>query len=360
MARGVERGLIWLALRRTLSPGVLAIFALLAAALVRREWAGDAARLAATDADALERGLARAGVWLGLLPVALAATLGRAAGLVGRWRAGEANWLAPRALPRGGAVLSMWLGVVLAGLALLLAAACCAELAAGGAPPTHASGGLLEGRGVARLDGGRRVRFELEDPRAPTGARLSFELGLRLDSGVAGELALRARRAGAPGSLRELRRSLGSAARLELEVPPGRGPVEIELERLGDGALFVLAPRAELWLPAASEALGSVGLWARAGIALAVLAAAVLGLAAWTRPALGVALAGSLALALWLSGAGPSPLAPGSDLGPALAAVQAGRVPGGMDAMGLIWAVLVAATGLLLAIAGHSPWGRRA
>lgn len=362
----MDRGLVWLALRRTLSPGVLGLFVLLALVLVRRDWAGETARLAADGAGVLERGLARAGVWLGLSVVVAAACLGRAAGSVGRWRAGEADWLAPRALSRTGAVLSTWMGIVLAGLALLLATAICAELAARGAPPSFASGGAFEGRGVQRLDGGARVRLELEDPGVRgSGARLALELGLRLDSGVESELALRVRRlesapGAQPGPWNEVRRHLGAAARVEVELPPGSGPLEIELERLGAGALLALAPRAELWLPVASEAVGSARLAFQGGIALAALTALVLGLAAWTRPAIGAALLAALALAVLLSGAGPLALAPGSGWPAALDVLQQGRVPRGQGPLELAGAVLVACLGLGLAAWGCSPWRRAA
>lgn len=349
-----------LAARRTAAPGVLVLFALAALVLVRRDWAGEVALLEAADGTALERGFSRAGVWLGLTLIALLAGVGQAAALVGRWRAGESDWLAPRRASRPAGIASSWAGVVLAGGAILAATGVLAEWAAGGAPPTWRDGGSLLGRDVTRSAGGARVGFHLPDPRAREGARLAFDLGLRFDSGVSSELLLRVRRAEGPGPWIELARRLGTAASLELDVPAGSGELEVEIERLGEGALIVLAPRARLWTPARAESRASLALLAHATLALAALSALALGFSSWTRPALGLALLLALMMGFLLSGAEPTPLAPGSSLPASLATVQAGRVPpapGLAECAGALLSILV---GLGLANSGHSPWRRGA
>ena len=356
-ARRVDRGLVVLALRRTLSLGVVTGFVVLASLLGTREWAAGVTRLEGAE---FERGLARGGVWLGLFVVVLVVVLGRAAGLVGRWRAGEADWLAPRAISRTGAALSSWAGVTLGGVVLLAVTAFAAELAAGGAPTSFASMGSLEGRDVERLSEGRVVRFVVDDPRAPTGSRFELELGLRLDSGVSSDVALRARRVG-DAQHAEARARIGAAtARVELDVPPGVGAVAVELERLGEGALLVLAPRVRVWAPVTSEAMASLRLFVIASLALASLAALVLGLAAWTRPAIGAALVATAVLAVTLSGQDATAFAPGSALPEAFTVVQTGRVPAGAGVAEWLGALGVAAVGLGLAARGQSPWRRGA
>lgn len=353
----VNLSLLLLALRRALHPALIAATLLVAAAAARSErasgWTGGWSETGAAA------GVARAGVWtLGALLLA-PALLAVAAHASGRWRGGEAEWLAPRALGPGAVLVSTWLGGLLGALALALAPLVAGELAAGGAAPAWRAAGELALRSPEPLEDGAGLRWRLADPRAPAGSRVRFELQLSGGQGPAADVRARARRlrGGEEVGERSVERRLARAGTLDLSLPPGPGELELSLARIGDGATLALQrPAVRLLVPAGGPGMAGAVLLAHLLLALGAGTALALALGRWMGPgtAAGVLLGGWAAATLAPSGA-PAAL-PGLSLPAALRELRAGFVPAAPSLAAWLGALGAAALGLGLARLGLRNW----
>ncbi|MAF67548.1 MAG: hypothetical protein CMJ84_18070 [Planctomycetes bacterium] len=357
----VNRSLFLLALRRGLRPGLIVAALTLAGALLLTGGAGSGLEVGGEDGARIERGLARQAMWTALCLLVAPAIAIAAAREVGRWRAGEAAWLAARAAPPRVIVGSTWLGLTagagLAALALILSA----EAAAGGA----AAGVPLRAAGVLRTE-------MLEAPVTPgtlswscpapaqlaPASRARLALAVWARGGPAAQIALAVERAGGGGRT-TLERRLARAAIVDIELPRGAGDFLFTLEHRGEGAAVVLEQGAlTLLVPVASERLASVELALRLLLALASWTAVGLGFGAWmSAPGAALVLAGAQAL-VWLAAGPAGPWFPASDLGAALAWTGAGIVPPTLTPAAWLGTAGWVAAGLVIARLGLvRGWG---
>lgn len=293
----------------------------------------------------------RQALWALLLLLLLPWSALRAAGLLPAWRSGEADWLGSRPVARGGALVAAWGGVALAAAAWLALGALLVEAR------TDSTGDALRLRwshdhpGITRLEPGQGARAELAAPATRAGDRLRVPLRLTVGVEWMTEARLSVARA---GSGVEASATVSGRHWLEVEPPPGDGPLLVQVDNLGGGALaWMDAGHVELWSPASPSA-GPLALWLRAVLLALVISAAAVGASAW----MGAGAAAGAALCIVPLGPVLSAPAwwPGVDLGPALAALGEGRLPSWSGAGPLAAAAALAALGLLLARPGLASW----
>jgi hypothetical protein len=296
-------------------------------------------------------GLARQGLWTAALLVFIPAWVSHAGGLLPRWRAGEGDWLGSRPVERGPALLAAWGGVCLAGLVWMALAAGTVELAAGGSwRDTRRLAWTQPLAEYLHLDPGQGRRFELHPP--PTGAGATLRIHVRPTVGGAPTTDLRLALARG-GEGHEVERHLATRGWIEAPVPAGDGPLWVQVDDLGAGALSIQG-RVELWRPTTAAALGSLGLWWRAVLLASALGALALGAAAWVGPLTATGLALCAPLAGWTFGA--PDLVPGMDLPSALGLVGEGRVPAATGGAPVLVALVLVLVGLGLARPGLASW----
>lgn len=311
--------LVGLAFWRTLPPWLLVGLGLLLALAVR---AGSGAPLVELDPSAAAglRALARQNAWsvlaaLAPLFVFLAARLGTSA---------ERAWLAPTPAAAPALSAALALGCVLGAGAATLLTAFAAERAAGRDRPAWRTLRTLEAPVAVMMDAAPRARWRV--PALAPGERLRLEVGVTLGAGPAATARLAARAESGSGE-RTVEARVSGRTRLELEPPAAEG-LELELERVGTGALLVLGPGALTVLgPVASERRAALALGWRLGLALAAGCALAFGLGSALRPALAAGLVLALQLFAWTR-ATNSPWVPGGDLPQAWRELASGLVPG--------------------------------
>lgn len=300
----------------------------------------------AADAEALVslRALARQNVWSVLLVLAplfflCSARLGTHA---------ETLWLAPTPLARPLLALVLGAGAALACLVATGLTALVSESTLERAPEAWRRTGTSPSPTALLLEEQRALRWSIPAPNA--GERLRLWTTIAIGSGPAVTARFTAR-AGARTSVREERVSGRTA--LELTPPPGAsGSLELELERMGEGALLVLPPDAlETLTPIANESLAAWELATRTSAMLVAGCLVALGLGRILRPALAAGLVLALVLFSW-----SSPWAerwiPCADLPRAWRELSEGLVPGAMHPASMAGTLVLAALGLALH-AGH-------
>lgn len=361
--RTLHSGLIRLALRRTLSPGIWISAALLGIWLAATSHVPQALLLAAGDARGIERGFLRQSVWGGMALFLIPVLVLHAAGFRRR-RDSDAGWFACRALPHAGYSLSSWCGTALAGCALFAGVALATELrAASGAPPPSGQTSLrlsahLRGLAPTLLEENAHS-WRIDDPgdAAPPGSRLRVELTPVAGRGPTAEVELRAARfvQGAENAVRSARTRVSGRAAIEVELPPGPGQIVFRLSRLEGANLAVLAEDGlELWTPSSSERWASFELWLRCCTVVIAWTAIAMGIATWLSTPTAVLLVLFLASMSLLSGDWPA-WWPGSDLGRALAITAEGRVPRALRGDQLAGLVACVALGWIASVAGQGP-----
>jgi hypothetical protein len=181
---------------------------------------------------------------------------------------------------------------------------------------------------------------------APPGSRARVEIGLVSSAGSAAEVELRARRGREERSTR-VRVSSGGA--IEVEIPPGSGPVELALASTEPGAnALVASGPVEVWVPCTSDRAAGAEVLLRILVALAVWSALALGLGAWVSPPIAAAAILAAWIPAWLGGTSPAWL-PGADLWEAIRVAGMGRVPNAVDPRMFAAGAVLAAIGLALA-----------
>ena len=332
-------GLCFLALRRTLPAWLLVGF--VALLLLAARGSGGPPLLEADErAQAGLRALARQNVWSVLLVLApllfvQAARLGTPA---------ASAWLAPTPAPRSTLALALACGCFLACGAATLVAAVVSEMTLPGASTAWRRVSALANPPAVLLDDAPNVRWSVPSP-AP-GRRLRLATTVAIGSGPAVTARFSAR-AGTRSAAVETR--VAGRTALELEPPGSVGDtLELELERVGPGALLVLPPDAlELLAPVASERLTALALGLRAFLCLASGCALALGFARRMRASLAAGLVLALALWSWTS-TSAARLVPGGDLPRAWQELGAGLVPAWAPLSSWASALVLFALGLAL------------
>jgi hypothetical protein len=348
----MHAGLVLLSFRRALHPGVwLPSLALLAFAATREH---------APDVAAAFR---RQELWLVPSLFVLPLLVRRAAGIVPRWRAADADWRATRGASRAVHLASAWFGTWLAGAALLVATAA----VAGG---WHDERALRWSRAVAHpaaslvTDEPVRVPLDLTLDETTEHVHLQLHPSVAPGRGPAAQVELRLVTGDGADEV-EHAQSVGTVhgrgeLRIALAAPAGNGrgelPLTAVLRRVG-GSGYVVFPADS------SELLdGFRGVTFLAGPmlprALALLAAALalaIGLGAWMRPGLaaGCVLCVWLVPFAWRVGHG---VLPGGDLVRSLAHLGDHLAPPPVPALSWLGALVLVALGLGLARRGLRSW----
>lgn len=342
-----------LAVRRTLPPWLLlCLLALLL--LAARSSAGTPLLEADEHALAGLRALGRQNVWSVLFVLAplfflQAARLGTPA----------ANaWLAPTPAARLVLALALACGCVLASACATALTALVSEAATEETSTAWRRVQLLENPPGLLLDDAPSLRWSV--PRPAPGQRLRLATTVAVGSGPAVTARFSAR-AGTRSSSVEQR--VAGRTALELEPPGGAGVLELELERIGPGALLVLPPQAlELLAPVASERLSALALGSHALLFLALGSTLALGLASRMRASLATGVVLALAFLSWTStgsctSTGAARFVPGADLPHAWQQLGQGLVPAAAP-LSTLAGVLVLLT-LSLALLARAPGGKR-
>jgi len=393
-----------LAFRRAIGRVLLAWCVAIGIFLALREWAPPSAWLGARDASdaaSIASGLAREGVWSVVCVAILPLFVLHAARTIGRWRAGEVEWLASRSASRATIVCGTWLGQWTAALCVLAAAAVMAESRAGASRPSFELAGRIGDDRAAWIEGRRAIVWRARDPGndAPPGARARFELALGAGSAPSVRVILDARRipraadarssaansdtasssseagsssigssspglrsgsfaSGAVNDHARVEKLIATRGDIEVDIPRDAGDVEFSIACAEDGErAFLLSERGELWTPVATNRMASAAVFARAAIALGAWLAIAIGLGGWMHASSAALLLAALMIAAWMS-AEPSPIWPGGDLVTALAIAERGRVPPPISLQAPLAAMLAAAFGLALARWSIAHWRR--
>jgi hypothetical protein len=406
--RPFDRGLILLALRRSLAPGVVAwMLCVLVFTLV----GGGASRGLLPDGsfDPVAAGLARESVWyafvLGVVPLLVVRTVSsvvpwrvmpeaagrRGASHVAASRHGDAPWLATRAVSNATIVISTWTGCALAGL---LATACFALAAEsrGGSIPTPVAIGTLERPHERWATSKAPLAWRATLPAGLSGADASeatsdssmpgsslprssvsesamsrisarIELGLGAGAGAAAEVELRARR-GAVTTASTTR--IGNRGTVEVVLPHGRGDVELELACKGEDArVCILSDHVELWsLPSSSHRAlvqpATTAIFGRLALSLAAWLAIAIGVSRFVSPMTAALCVLCAWIPHWWAEAGPSAFSsrwlPGVDLFDALGIVGDGRAPSAVRITAAAGSLALVAIGLVIACIGLRTW----
>jgi len=333
-----------LALRRALPLWLVAGLALLLFLAARGS--GSVPLVAGERAEVGLRALARQNVWSVLLVLApllflQAARLGTDAATA---------WLAPTPAPRFGLALALIAGCAAASAAATLLTASVSEAATGDGPGWRAAG-ELEAPSAVLLDDTPVQRWRV--PRIAHDQRLRLATTVAIGSGPAVTARFRARDG---EHLSEVEARVAGRTELELGPPAGEGAeLELELERVGPGALLVLPPHALLLLePVASERRAALALGSRVFLLLAAGTALSLGLARWMRASLAAGVVLALAILSWTS-AGAARFLPGADLPRAWSELASGLVPDPAPLAALAGAVALLVLGA--ALHANAPGG---
>jgi len=296
----VHPSLVSLAFRRTLWPALLLGGLTIGWVL----WSAHASAGSELASWSRAPGILRYSVWMTGILVAGPLLIARAAHVGHRLARSDAAWIASRPTSRLSVLFSAWAGVSLAAFVWVLIVALAAELGAG-----PGDRNALQPVGSAELvavEGGRAgvVTWALQAPAHGDARVLRLPVGLIATGGPAAKVRARLSRSeGNAFTERELQ--IATKRPIEIGLPGGEGPLRLEVERLGEGALVLVpARRAEWWRVSESPSTASlllVYLWL---LCAAVLLAWALSLGVWMRPAPTTALLLTIGLALWFSEGG--------------------------------------------------------
>lgn len=280
--------------RRMLGPGILVALLIglgLALALLPDHSAASEiqAQTNHTQGALLRRSLWEIGVLLLFPSVGLSA-----AALVSRWRAGEADWLAPR-ISRTGALLATSSGMAL-GAALLttLPALFCA-----GTPRPEVVLRLVHNQAQPQdtvVLPTESHRFTVDSMNLPANGRLRMRVRPGAGSGRVSDVRLALVR-GDRSAERVI--ALQGATWIEIPIPEGNATLAVGLRNESQGKLHIRADEcAQVFAPPGDDWAHAFDIWLRVLRAALVLLAVALGCGAWMGPGLGAGLTLALPLAL--------------------------------------------------------------
>jgi len=341
----VHLPLIKLSLRRSLLPTLLLGGAVVAWAL----WSTQGRELVR---GAVTPGLLRYSVWMAGVCVAGPLLIMGAAQTGHRLAREDAAWTASRPASRLSILLSSWAGYCLAACIWLLLVAAAAELSAGEQEERS-----LQPLGSVALtpledDRGYVASWQLEANSIARDLVLRIPVGLIGVDGPSARVLVRLTRSES-GALTEREQQLATTRPIEIELPEGDGPLTLQLERVGEGAI-VLVPskQAELWKITEEPAVASL-LLSYQGILLAcAMIAWAMSLGVWLRPAAAAGLVLSISFGLWVS---EGPL---GGWGALMENLSNGDVPGPPTLSGAFTSLAAWATGTLMGWWGLRKGGR--
>jgi len=337
--------------RRTLRSQV-GLFALVLIALV---WAGTGTQVGLEDSAAHLRGLLRQRVGTGVLLVLAPLALWRAAGLPARWRAGEADWLAPRRTGRLAVAGWSTLGTLTATLALVALAGACVELRLGEA--TSSAQRLAGQHDLDRtraIEPGQAAELALTAPALGTDASLRLRVTVIAGRAPTSQAYLTVRSASSD-AFHARRVTVTGRTWVECPLPGDGRELVVRLDNEGEGLLAVLDDGALQWWEAGgSERSAALHVVLHSALALVTALPLAAGLGAWISPTSSV----MLVLLTWLVAAASRarPYIGGTDLGAALAIIGEGRLPGGPSALAFCGLAVTLALGAALLVTGTRSW----
>ena len=286
---------------------------------------------------------------LGLVPVAAI----QASGILPRWRAGEGDWLGSRPVGRTTALAGSWAGSTSAGLLWLALGASLVELRTNAPSEGMRLAWSQDRAEVGRLEPGQGARVELSAPPTRPGDRIRVRVRPTVGAAPTTNVRLAAARSGGgqEGTARVATRTW-----IEVPAPVGDGPLLLQVDVVGEGAVAWLArDSVELWTPA--DGTSSLALWWRGSLLVALLGALAVGASAWMRP--GPAAGAALSIVPLGAVLGAPNAWPGVGLYSALGVVGEGRIPSA-GGPGLIFSALfITLVGIALARPGLASWRHR-
>jgi hypothetical protein len=154
---------------------------------------------------------------------------------------------------------------------------------------------------AAKSERAEVVTWQLQAPAHADARVLRVPVGLIAIDGPAAKVRARLSRAEG-GAFTERELLIATRRPIEVTLPEGDGPLSLELERLGEGAL-VLVPSAlaEWWRIAPNSSTASLLLAYQGALLACVLLAWAMSLGVWMRPATTTLLLLSVGVALWFS-----------------------------------------------------------
>ena len=323
--RGRYRELFRLWMKRSLAPSwslsLLGLLALLSFA----DWTPGTLQAGGMMTPRLARGLERQALWSIALLLVSGWTAWNGARVMGRWRAGEWNWIASRPVTGFRVWMATWSGAS-AGLGLLLIAiGLVVEVGAGLGAETVRLAATQE-VDDARLEPGQTldIPWRVEPPETGT-ARIFLRSSPGM--GPTTDVRLEARR-GKRVTHVEIRLDGRMGVEVELPTQSSR-PLTLVLTNTGGGALALDGGTPmELWRPADSECLGSCSVIWRAFLGLSALLGLAMGLGGRMSAASAAGLSASLLLTATTGTVGYRlPWIPLADLPAVLTIVGEGRLP---------------------------------
>ena len=229
--------LVQLALRRTLTPGALALWAAWTALLATRDWHTEAIALAGDGGSnaAVADAQARAGVLGAALILLTPLLLLQAVRLHGRVAGAERAGVASLPIGTSQRQVGLWLGSITAAVALCAATAIAAELAGGwGGPPVRGILGTLNNGALTLVGDGQLERFEL--PPLPLEAEVLHARTVVLPAeATVAEVAIELVRFEDTTQVSSRQAAIAGRRALELDLPPGEGPLVLTLARVDAG-----------------------------------------------------------------------------------------------------------------------------
>ncbi len=225
------------------------------------------------------------------------------------WRRGECDWLAGVVASPWKVLATWWAGTGAAACALIALAVLIASVGPGATAPVRER--LQQFTHPFVLLGGTQLHWSTTLSLEPRADQAGAVLGIHprsIGAAPAATLFARARRQAAVPKAANALESQASqrvfaARHLELELPSGQGPLELELWIDGGDALISIDRDSLLLASGASEPAWRAATRWTLGLSAVVLAATALalGLGAWLRPATGLCAVLAMALAAELA-----------------------------------------------------------
>ena len=353
-------GLSLLSLRRTCSLGLLIGFVVLAG-LQQLETDAFSMTTEAQNATVLAA-LRRESTWTLLALFTLPVCIYAAAQTGQRWRAGDRDWLGPRAISRMRVIASTYLGLWIAGALIALAIFALAEVSAGSSNPALRRLRSLVIPSTSLIENDAQLRFQIANSRGDlrSGRSVRLELHAAPGSGPTALVKFTCRRIDTEASS-ENETILSGRANIDLVLPEGNGNLEFTLSKVGTGCGVVSLPGGlALFQIENNPQAGSLALLARVLLWLGAWLPIAIGLGAWMSALTATALCLALQLPVWvlassnsLPFASPlSRLLPGADLYNSLTLLGDGLVPPHPSPQIILGWLGCACCGLLLATLG--------
>ncbi len=300
--------------------------------------------------------------WAGLLLAPGVALQGGA--LIGRWRSGEGDWLAPR-IGQAWTLAACAAGISAGACLLALAPAVAGWVSSGPASLLRrAHGHSFDGARIIEPGASLNLVVTAGDLDSISSARVRLARG-------PGAARIREARVAAvrADAASERTLSLETPTWVELEVTGGAGNLVIGLRNEGEGGLLVPSGiSVEAFAPPAQGPLAGLAAgwdpWLRCTRALAVIAALAIGFGSWMGAGMAASctlvLAGGLQLVAGPHVHGPwGGLLPWSDLPGSISLLGEGRLAETIGPWPWVGAAAWIAAGLLLARAGLRGWSAR-